>query len=250
MSKYDKPVELSIAIPTYNEALNIKKLLPKIKDSTAKIANLNTTVYVIDDNSPDGTAEVAKDLDKKLKTKNFRVNLISRNKKEGLGKAYIYGFKVILKSGADLILQMDADLSHNPKYIPSFIELSKNNDLVIGSRYIKGGGTADWSMFRKLLSRGGNLYTRVLLDGRITDYTGGFNLYSRKLLKSLAMDDIYSRGYGFLIDLKYRALQEAKEVAEVPIVFTDRQHGTSKIPKSIIISNFLLVPTIRIRHRN
>jgi dolichol-phosphate mannosyltransferase len=143
---------------------------------------------------------------------------------------------------------MDADLSHNPKYIPQFIELAKDTDLVIGSRYVKGGGTADWSWNRKFLSRGGNLYTRAILDKRISDYTGGFNLYSEKLLRSLPMDDIYSKGYGFLIDLKYRALGKSKSVAQVPIIFTDRLHGKSKMPKNIIISNLILVPKIRLRH--
>lgn len=243
----EKRINLAIAVPTYNEAKNLKKLIPQLKQNVDKIPNLNTTVYIIDDNSPDGTAEVAKDLGKKLNTKTFTVKIINRKKKEGLGKAYIDGFKEILKSDDDFILQMDADLSHNPKYIPKFIELAKNADLVIGSRYIKGGGTSDWSWYRKFLSRGGNLYTQVLLDGRISDYTGGFNLYSEKLLRSLPMDDIYSRGYGFLIDLKYRALRETSNVAEVPIVFTDRQHGKSKMPKSIIISNFLLVPRIRFK---
>ncbi|HEY1645841.1 MAG TPA: polyprenol monophosphomannose synthase [Candidatus Saccharimonadales bacterium] len=248
MSNNDRPVKLGIAIPTYNEAANLKKLLPKIKASTKGMPNLETIVYVIDDNSPDGTAEVAKDLGKELKTKNFNVKIINRAKKEGLGKAYIHGFKEILKTDADLILQMDADLSHNPKYIPQFIELAKDTDLVIGSRYVKGGGTADWSWNRKFLSRGGNLYTRAILDKRISDYTGGFNLYSEKLLRSLPMDDIYSKGYGFLIDLKYRALGKSKSVAQVPIIFTDRLHGKSKMPKNIIISNLILVPKIRLRH--
>lgn len=240
-------IKLSIAVPTYNEASNLKKLIPKIKEYTGNAPNIDTTVYIIDDNSPDGTAKVANELGNRLNTKNFKVKIINRKEKEGLGKAYIFAFKEILKTDAQLILQMDADLSHNPKYIPDFVKAATNADFVVGSRYTKGGGTSNWSWYRRFLSRGGNFYTRALLDRRISDYTGGYNLYSKNLLRSIKMDDVYSKGYGFLIDLKYRALGKSKKVAEVPIIFTDRQHGKSKMPKSIIISNFLLVPRIRLK---
>jgi len=238
-------VKLAIAVPTYNEVVNTKKLLPAIKKSLKGYPKLSTTVFVIDDNSPDGTADSVEKLAVKLKDKNFAVKVIRRKKKEGLGKAYVDGFKQILKQGFDYILQMDADLSHDPKYLPEFLDAAKDVDFVVGSRYVRGGSTPDWGLHRKLLSRGGNLYTRLFLGSQITDYTGGFNLYSSGLLRKLNLNKLEAGGYGFLIELKFKALQNSDDVAQVPIVFMDRQHGISKIPRSTIIKNLKLVPQLR-----
>jgi dolichol-phosphate mannosyltransferase len=239
-------LKLALTIPTYNEAKNLELLLPSIKKVLKTAKDLQVTVFVIDDNSPDKTAAVADRLGRQLKSKNFSVKVINKPTKEGLGAAYIYGFKKILRQDFDFIMQMDADMSHNPVYIPKFIAATKKADLVIGSRYIEGGSAPDWGLLRKILSRGGNFYARLLLSRKITDYTGGFNLYSSGLLKSLNLGAIEAPGYGFLIQLKYRALKKCQAIKEVPIVFNDRQHGKSKIPKDTIIKNLLLVPLIRL----
>jgi dolichol-phosphate mannosyltransferase len=238
-------VKLAIAVPTYNEAANLKKLLPAIHKNVKDYPGLSTTVFIVDDNSPDGTAEVGKKLGKKLKSSKFTVTVMHRAKKEGLGKAYVYAFQEILKKKFDYVLQMDADLSHDPKYIPAMLDKTDLADFIVGSRYMKGGSTPDWSLSRKLQSRGGNWYSRIFLGSRITDYTGGYNLYSTELLRTINMETLQASGYGFLIELKYKALQHCHGVEQVPIVFKDRMHGTSKIPKNTIIKNFLLVPQIK-----
>ncbi len=238
-------MKLAIAIPTYNEATNIKKLLPAIDKYLKPSQDVQCTVFVIDDNSPDGTADIAEKTGRQLSRKGFGVQVMRRRKKDGLGRAYVYAFHKILPQKFDCILQMDADLSHNPKYLPQFLAAAAAADLVVGSRYVRGGSTPDWQWHRKLLSRGGNLYTRLLLGSRITDYTGGFNLYSRELLHKIDLDSLQAGGYGFLIELKYKALQNCHDVRQVPIVFMDRQHGDSKIPKGIIIKNLVLVLNIR-----
>lgn len=238
-------MKLAVAVPTYNELDNIKKLLPALNKYLKDYPGLTTTVYVIDDGSPDGTADAAEKLGKQLKSKTFSVQIMRRAKKEGLGKAYVYAFKKLIKEGYDYILQMDADLSHNPKYIPQFLDATKDFNFIIGSRYIKGGATPDWQWHRKLLSRGGNIYTRSLLSSKISDYTGGFNLFSGDLLHSLDLDTLQAGGYGFLIELKYRAFQQAGDVFQVPIVFMDRTHGESKLPKGIIFKNLALVARMR-----
>jgi len=239
-------MKLAIAIPTYNEAANIKKLLPAISKSLQKLDDVECSVFIIDDNSPDNTAKVAEDLGLKLKTKRFKVAVLKHGAKEGLGKAYIFGFRRILDLNFDYILQMDADLSHDPKYIPAFLAATVNADFVVGSRYVKGGATPDWAWNRKILSRGGNIYTRMFLGSRITDYTGGYNLFSSNLLRSIDLDMLQPSGYGFLIELKFKSLKNCNNITQIPIVFMDRQHGTSKMPKSTIFKNLLLVPKIKL----
>jgi dolichol-phosphate mannosyltransferase len=238
-------MKLAIAIPTYNEAQNIKKLLPGIKKSLLEVADWQCTVFIIDDNSPDKTAAVARQIGTTLADQRFKVEVLSRKKKEGLGKAYIYAFNEILKQEFDYILQMDADLSHDPKYLPDFLGGTKKSDFVVGSRYVKGGATPDWSWQRKLQSHGGNIYTRLFLGSRITDYTGGYNLYASGLLRKIDLNSLEASGYGFLIELKYDALKFCKQVTQVPIIFMDRQHGKSKIPRDTILKNLLLVPRLR-----
>jgi dolichol-phosphate mannosyltransferase len=239
-------MKLAIALPTYNEAENIKKLLPQIKNYVLKYPNLYTSVLVIDDSSPDGTANVADGLSAMHQSDRFTISVLSRKRKEGLGKAYIHAFKVLLREDYDFILQMDADLSHNPQYIPLLLEASAHSDLVVGSRYVKGGSTPDWTFKRKSLSRGGNLYARFVLGSDISDYTSGFNLFSTELLKKVSLDSITTNGYGFLIELKYRAKLLANNVSQVPIIFLDRQTGYSKLPSNTLLSNFLLVIKIRL----
>jgi dolichol-phosphate mannosyltransferase len=239
-------VKVGIAIPTYNEAANIGLLVDKIYRKLSTLESLQTTILIIDDSSPDGTADVVKRLAKKYNSKNFKIDLLSRKIKNGLGRAYIEGFNKLLKSGVDFVIQMDADLSHDPNYLPVFIQSSKENDVTIGSRYILGGRTPDWSLTRKILSRGGNTYARLLLGNSLHDYTGGYNMFSANILNKINPSTIKSSGYGFIIELKYMAIQHATTIKEIPIIFRDRTQGESKLPKSTIIKSFVIVPRIRI----
>ncbi|HUC96003.1 MAG TPA: polyprenol monophosphomannose synthase [Candidatus Saccharimonadia bacterium] len=240
-------MKIGIAIPTYNEAGNIEKLVTEIYRQLSKLSNLQVMVLVIDDDSPDGTADIVRKISKKISNKNFQVNVLQRTMKDGFGRAYIAGFHELLKSKPDYIIQMDADLSHNPVYLPAFVKAASKYDFIVGSRYVSGGETPDWTFSRKILSRAGNFYTRAILGSKISDYTGGFNMFSTPLMKRIDPDTIDSAGYGFLIDLKYRGIKNASSVHEIPIVFNDRQHGTSKMPKSTIVKNLILVPRIKFR---
>lgn len=243
-------INLVIIIPTFNEAKNVQLLLGEISTIAELHCQVNFNVYVIDDSSPDGTAAVAQALSEELTRPNFSISVINRVKKEGLGKAYIDGFRSMLEltNPPDYILQMDADLSHSPKYIPEFLAAARRGaDFVVGSRYIPGGSSPDWSWYRKLLSRGGNFYARSILGRRIHDYTGGFNMYTIGLIRAMDIESIDYFGYGFLIDLKFRAARLAKKIVEIPIYFTDREFGQSKMPANTIIKNFILVPKIRLK---
>lgn len=236
-----------IVVPTYNEAVNIVLLLEALKKQSLKINDVSFLVAVVDDNSPDGTSKIANKMGKELSSPRFKVVVINRKIKDGYGKACVEGMNYLLSKKVALVLSMDADLSHNPKYIKSFIAASKQNQLVIGSRYVSGGATPDWPLLRKILSKYGNYYARLFLNKHISDYTGGFNMYSSGLLKEIGLDNIESTGYGFLIELKYKASKKAKSIYQVPIVFHDRLHGKSKIPKSTLIKNLLLVPKLRMQ---
>jgi dolichol-phosphate mannosyltransferase len=244
-------VQVAVVIPTYNEAENIGMLLTSLANVAATNSDLALIVCVVDDSSPDGTATVARRAANKLHSANFEVIVQVRKDKRGLGSAYRYGFNYMLENYSEIayVLQMDADFSHDPSYIPAFIALALGQrlDLVIGSRYIRGGSTPDWPFNRRLLSHGGNLYTRFLLGKHITDYTGGYNMYSSALLKRLMADALRSDGYSFQIEMKHRALRQTKHVAELPIVFKDRSRGLSKIPKDTARKTILLVLLLRLR---
>ena len=240
-------LRLAVVVPTYNEVTNVQNLI----DSIGAVAELNRdtelTVVVIDDSSPDGTADLVESLADDWTTPNFSVRVIRKPTKDGLGAAYIYGFSQLEGQGFDYFLQMDADFSHDPRYISGFIHQAKAGaDFVVASRYIPGGGTPDWTWNRRFLSRGGNFYARMVLSRRISDYTGGFNLYSAALLARMEVSTITAKGYGFLLVLKYRALLNCTSVAELPIVFLDRAHGSSKMPSNTLLKNFLLVPKIKV----
>lgn len=239
-------IKVGLSIATYNEALNISHLLDSISHEIADTKDVSFEILVVDDNSPDGTAEIVRKSAKQLNRPNFNVSVLVRKVKDGYGRACIAGFKQLLDQKVDFVMQMDADMSHNPIYLPAFIKAAKDgHDFVIASRYIKGGQTPDWPWHRRFLSKYGNAYTRFFLGRAISDYTGGFNLYSAKLLKSIDLDTIRATGYGFLIELKYRAKQHATSIQQIAITFNDRQHGQSKIPKSTLIKNFILVPRLR-----
>ena len=250
MPKKETPaIRLAIAVPTYNEAKNIPKLVRLIKVNVQK-TDVDCTILIIDDNSPDGTGEIADKLAAAERGKKFKIKVLHRKSKQGIGTAYVHGLNVLLEQDFDYIIQMDADLSHNPKYLLDLIdEAKKGRDFVATSRYMKGGGIADWGLHRRILSRGGNLYTRFFLGGKVTDYTNGLNLFSTKLLKDLELDTLSSAGYGFFIELKYKAVAHAKDFNQIPIILTDRQQGKSKIPKNTIFINLLLVPRLKFRPR-
>jgi dolichol-phosphate mannosyltransferase len=237
-------MNVAILIPTYNEKDNISKLLPEIQLVAARNRDITIHVFVIDDSSPDGTLDAVKLLEQGVRSENFHIIPVSRAKKEGLGKAYIYAFNKLLNSKVQYkyALQMDADLSHNPIYIDDFLRFARDGfEFVVGSRYIDGGGIPDWGLHRRLLSKFGNLYARIMLGNKISDYTGGFNMYSMSLLRKLNFDLIDESGYGFLIALKFSVLKLTNKVGQVPIIFIDRTMGDSKMPLNTLVKNFKLV---------
>lgn len=242
-------LRFAIAIPTYNEAKNIGALLTRIHAVCSEQSDVDVTAVVLDDSSPDGTGAVVEALAARLSNDTFRIRLIVKTDKAGLGAAYVNGFRILVAENYDYVLQMDADLSHDPKYITNFLEEARRGtELVVGSRYIPGGGTPDWTWNRKFLSRGGNTYARLVLSRRVSDYTGGFNMYSAGLLRKIRPESISANGYGFIIELKYRALRACKSLVEIPIIFLDRTHGVSKMPSGTLMRNFALV--LRIRFTN
>ena len=232
-----------IVIPTYNEIENIEIILDKVFS-----LNLGVDILVVDDNSPDKTYEKVQELiDTDLYSK--QLHLVIRQNKEGLGKAYIEGFKWSLAHDYAFIIEMDADLSHDPKYLPSFIENIKEYDLIIGSRYVKGGGVVNWSLLRKFISFGGSTYARTILGISIKDVTGGFKCFRREVLEAIDLDNIISAGYAFQIEMNYRTILKGFKVKEVPIIFEDRIAGQSKMSKKIFIEALLNVVTLRLNKK-
>ncbi|MBI5574235.1 MAG: polyprenol monophosphomannose synthase [Elusimicrobia bacterium] len=219
-----------IIIPTYNERENIEKI---VKQITGK----GFYLLVIDDNSPDGTGEI---LDK-LQITNDKLQIIHREKKLGLGTAYIQGFKWALQKDFDFIFTMDADFSHSPDYLPDFLKKLADFDLVIGSRYVRGGGVRNWPIQRKFISRCGNFYAKTILQYSVNDSTSGFMGFRRQVLENMNLDEVKSEGYGFLIEMKYRTYKLGCKIHEYPIVFADRIQGMSKISKKIIWEAIFLV---------
>lgn len=214
-----------VVVPTYNESQNIGTVLERVLGSGSGIE-----VVVVDDNSPDGTAGIVKQA---MET-NPRLHLIERESKQGLGTAYIRGFKYALGTDAELVMQMDADLSHDPKYIPEMLAASEDWDLVIGSRYVKGVNVVNWPIERLLLSYMANFYTRVITGMPVHDATAGFKCFRRSVLEAIDLDEVISDGYCFQIEMNFRAWRKGFRIGEVPIVFVDRHSGTSKMSKRII----------------
>jgi dolichol-phosphate mannosyltransferase len=231
-----------LVLPTYEEAENLEPfvaaVLPKLP--------ADARVLIVDDNSPDGTGEIAK----RLEGEEERVRFLHRERKEGLGPAYIAGFRKVLAEGAGLVLEMDADFSHDPAYLPRLLEAAKRADLVIGSRYVEGGGVRNWGPLRRAISRGGSAYARFILGVEVKDLTGGFKCFRREVLEAIDLDAVDARGYAFQIEMTYRALQAGFKVAEVPIVFRDREVGKSKMDSSIVREAMWRVPRMRFGRRN
>ena len=233
-----------LVLPTYNEAENIKALVAEVLAELPRAAP-DHHVLIVDDSSPDGTGEIAD----RLAAEHQQVEVLHRDVKEGLGRAYLAGFDRALAAGAELILEMDSDFSHDPKDVPRLIEAAADADLVLGSRYVPGGGVVDWGTGRRLLSRGGSWYARRMLGIPIRDLTGGFKCFRRTVLETLDLHGIDASGYGFQIELTFRAIKEGFRVREIPITFRDRQRGQSKMSPSIAAEAVWKVPVLRWRSR-
>jgi len=233
------PPKATVCLPTYNERENLEKMVRALGPH-------GVGVLVIDDGSPDGTGEIADRLAAELDY----VQVLHRAHKEGIGRAYIAGFEHVLAGDSELILEMDCDFSHDPADVPRLIAACEAGaDLALGSRYVAGGGTRNWGRLRRLISWGGSFYARVLLGVRIRDLTGGFKCFRRRVLETLDLDAIESKGYAFQIETTYRALRQGFRVEEIPIVFVDRTEGTSKMSRSIVVEAMLKVPLLRFTAR-
>jgi dolichol-phosphate mannosyltransferase len=227
-----------VVVPTYNEAANLPRLVPAILGHSEHVH-----LVIVDDGSPDGTGRLADALAAEYPD---RMQVVHRPKKTGIGPAYVAGFATALERGADLIVQMDADFSHDPADLPRLVAAATEYDLVLGSRYVSGGGTVGWSLARRLLSRLGGGYARVVLGVPIADLTGGFKVWRRPVLARLNFDRVRADGYGFQIETTYRALAQGARVAEVPIVYFERVAGASKISRRIVVEAAILVWRLRL----
>jgi dolichol-phosphate mannosyltransferase len=226
-----------VCLPTYNERENIEPMLRALGDKGVR-------VLVIDDNSPDGTGELADRLAQEL----GYVDVLHRERKEGLGPAYLAGFRHALAGDAELVLEMDCDFSHDPDYVPRLIAAVEDGaDLALGSRYVPGGGVRNWGLLRRLISAGGSFYARIILGVMVRDLTGGFKCYRRAVLEAIDLDAVDSKGYAFQIETTYRALRAGFEVVEVPITFADREVGGSKMSKAIVAEAIWKVPGLRLK---
>ncbi len=228
-------------MPTYNEAENINRIIPAAHSALDEVAPGDHRILIVDDNSPDGTGVMADALAEALDC----VEVLHRQEKNGLGEAYTAGFRRALDGGAELVMEMDADFSHDPCYLPSLVRAADDADVVIGSRYVAGGGTRNWGFLRRMISRGGGLYARVILGLGVQDLTGGFKCIHRRVLETIDLDSVRADGYGFQIEVTYRAIRAGFSVVEVPIVFSDRAAGTSKMSWRIATEAFWLVPQMR-----
>jgi dolichol-phosphate mannosyltransferase len=224
-----------VCLPTYNERENVEPMLRALGDKGVQ-------VLVIDDNSPDGTGELADRLADELDY----VGVLHRKRKEGLGPAYLAGFRRALADGAELVLEMDCDFSHDPKDVPRLVAAAADADVVLGSRYVGGGAVRNWGALRRFVSAGGSWYARVVLGAPVRDLTGGFKCYRRAVLERIDLDAIDSKGYAFQIETTYRALRAGFRVVEIPITFVDREAGGSKMSKAIVAEAIWKVPALRL----
>jgi len=226
-----------LVLPTYDEAENVE---PLVEAARAKLPP-GAQVLIVDDSSPDGTGEIAD----RLAARHENVQVLHRPRKEGLGPAYIAGFREALAGGAGLVLEMDSDFSHDPAYLPRLLDAAKHADLVLGSRYVDGGGVSDWGPLRRAVSRGGSAYARLVLGVGVRDLTGGFKCFRREVLEAIDLDRITTRGYAFQVEMTYRALRRGFRVAEVPIVFRERRVGSSKMDTAIVAEAVWRLPLLR-----
>jgi dolichol-phosphate mannosyltransferase len=225
-----------VCLPTYDERENLEAMAEAVLAAAPE-----ADILVIDDGSPDGTGELAD----RIAAREPRVKVLHRAAKEGLGKAYLAGFAWALERHYRLILEMDCDFSHHPRYLPAMLEAAERADLVLGSRYVAGGGTVNWGLGRKLISRGGSLYARAILGLSIRDLTGGFKCFRREVLEAIELSSVECSGYAFQIELTFRAARKGFRIAEIPIVFEDRRVGRSKMSRRIVLEAIRKVWSIR-----
>ena len=233
-----------LVLPTYNEAENLERIVRASLPHLAE-TGLAHRILVVDDNSPDGTGDIAARLAQDIEV----VEVLHRPRKAGLGPAYLAGFERALEGGADLMMEMDSDFSHDPADISRLVEAVSDTDLVLGSRYVRGGGVQDWGVGRRIVSRGGSLYAKAVLGVPVQDLTGGFKVFRRAVLEGLDLSGLDTNGYGFQIEMTYRALNAGFRVKEVPIIFRARTAGKSKMVPSIAIEALWKVPLLRWRVR-
>ncbi|HKG11553.1 MAG TPA: polyprenol monophosphomannose synthase [Gaiellaceae bacterium] len=231
----------TVCLPTYDERENLEPMVRALSG----VLGADDRVLVIDDSSPDGTGEIADRLAAELDW----VDVLHRPRKDGLGRAYLDGFRRALADGADLVLELDCDFSHDPADVPRLLQAAEGADLVLGSRYVPGGGTQNWGLLRRAISRWGSLYAQFLLGLHVRDLTGGFKCYRREVLETIDLDAIRSRGYAFQIETTYRAVRAGFRVVEIPIRFTDREVGGSKMSRSIVLEAIWKVPALRLASR-
>jgi dolichol-phosphate mannosyltransferase len=231
-----------LILPTYNEAENVEAVVRAALGQLAATGREHT-VLVVDDGSPDGTGEIAD----RLAEEHEAMRVLHRPVKEGLGRAYLAGFDVALGEGAELVLEMDVDFSHDPADLPRLIAAADDADLVLGSRYVEGGGVENWGALRRLLSRAGSWYARTLLQVPVRDLTGGFKCFNRRVLEAIDLNGVHADGYGFQIELTYRAIKAGFSVKEVPIRFRERREGQSKMTARIALEAVWKVPALRFR---
>jgi dolichol-phosphate mannosyltransferase len=230
-----------LVIPTFNEAPNVEAIVGAALGQLPE----GSHILVVDDASPDGTGEIAD----RLASNEPRVEVLHRGFKEGLGPAYVAGFRQVLAAGADVVAQMDADFSHDPADLPRLLAAVEDADLVLGSRYVDGGGVSDWGPTRRAISRQGSAYARAILGVRVSDLTGGFKAFRREVLEEIDLDTLESLGYAFQVETTYRAIRAGFRVVEIPITFRDRRVGESKMTGRIVAEAALRVPLMRIRLR-
>jgi dolichol-phosphate mannosyltransferase len=233
-----------LVLPTYNEAENIEAIVEASLDALARTGEHH--VLIVDDNSPDGTGRIADD----LAAAHERVSVLHRPGKQGLGRAYIAGFEHALAHGAERVMEMDSDFSHDPADIPRLVQATRDGaDLALGSRYIEGGGVENWGLSRRFVSRGGCLYAQAILRVPVRDLTGGFKCFRREVLEAIGIEELHADGYGFQIELTYRALKAGFKVREVPITFRERRAGASKMSAWIAVEAVWKVPALKLRRR-
>jgi dolichol-phosphate mannosyltransferase len=231
-------VRAVVCLPTYNERQNLEPMLRRL----GEVLPEGGRVLVVDDGSPDGTGELADELAAELSY----VDVLHRERKEGLGPAYLAGFRRALADGAELVLEMDCDFSHDPADVPRLLEAAERADVALGSRYVPGGGVRNWGLVRRAISAGGSLYARLLLGVDVRDLTGGFKCIRRVVLETIDLDAISAKGYAFQIETTFRALRAGFRVEEVPITFVDREVGGSKMSRAIVLEAIWRVPALRL----
>ena len=229
-----------VCLPTYNERENLERMVGALG---AVLDTERDRLLVIDDGSPDGTGEIAD----RLAAERPWVSVLHRVEKQGIGPAYVAGFRSALADGAELVLELDCDFSHDPADVPRLIEAAEDADLVLGSRYVPGGGTENWGLLRRIVSRGGSFYARVFLGVGVRDLTGGFKCFRRETLEAIDLDALSAHGYAFQIETTYRVLRAGLRVREIPIRFVERRAGASKMTGSIVAEAMLKVPLLRLR---